>query len=199
MNRQLKVKKQFRSFVLHLKKLHPSWKPKDIIKFLLHSENPPSYTITNALRLKVWIILKRNQVNDLSRLGTPRTTATIEYIQAVKEAIRLKRNAPIRNVNAKLQKGEYKTSNTLIARINKLLGLNGTFTLYPQYNQHNEGMYAESILDIPYELKTKSKEKFQKSIMLWGDISYQGLFPKQSPIFIDKWLDLIRPQSDDNR
>jgi hypothetical protein len=39
-------------------------------------------------------------------------------------------------------------------------------------------VYAESISDIRYELKTKSKEKFQKSTMLWGGISYQGLFPE---------------------
>ncbi|CAF5023771.1 unnamed protein product, partial [Rotaria sp. Silwood1] len=30
--------------------------------------------------------------------------------------------------------------------------------------------------------------------MLWGGISYQGLFPKQSPIFVDDWLELIRPK-----
>ncbi|CAF0864504.1 unnamed protein product [Rotaria sordida] len=98
-----KDKKQFRSFVLYLKKLHLSWKPKDTAKFLLQSENPPSYTTTNALRLKIWRILKRNQVDDLSRSGAPPTTTTIEYIEAVKQAIRLKRNASIRNVNAKLQ------------------------------------------------------------------------------------------------
>ncbi|CAF1520942.1 unnamed protein product [Rotaria sordida] len=143
-----KDRKQFRSFVLHLKKLHPSWKPKDIAKFLLRSENPPSYTTTNALRLKIWRILKRNQVDDLSRSGAPPTTTTIEYIEAVKQAIQLKKM--------------------------HLLG-SGTFTLTPQYNQHNE------------------------DVMLWGGISYRGLFPKHSPIFVDDWLESIRSEGDDCR
>ena len=75
----------------------------------------------------------------------------------------------------------------------------GTFTLIPQYNQHNEGVYSESKADIPYELKTKPKEKFQKNFMLWGGISYQGLFPKESPIFIDEWLEQTRQKNDDSR
>ena len=44
MNSVAKIKKQFRSFVLHLKKLNLSWKPKDIAKFLIQSEKPPSST-----------------------------------------------------------------------------------------------------------------------------------------------------------
>ncbi|CAF3651517.1 unnamed protein product [Rotaria sordida] len=76
---------------------------------------------------------------------------------------------------------------------------NGTFTLNPQSNRHNEGIYTESKSDIPYELKTKPKEKFRKSVMLWGGISYQGLFHKQSPIFVDEWLELIRPKGGDSR
>ncbi|CAF5217173.1 unnamed protein product, partial [Rotaria magnacalcarata] len=62
-----------------------------------------------------------------------------------------------------------------------------------------EGVYAESSLDIPYELRTISKQKFQKSIMLWGGISYKGLFPEQSPIFVDEWLELTRPKDTDRR
>ena len=29
----------------------------------------------------------------------------------------------------------------------------GMFTLTSQYNPHNEGVYAESVMDIPYELR----------------------------------------------
>ncbi|CAF1364651.1 unnamed protein product [Didymodactylos carnosus] len=108
--------KEFRSFVLHLKKLNPSWKAKEITKFLLKSENPPHYTTTKALWLKVWRILKRKQVDDLPRSGAPRTTTTIEYIQAVKESTQLKRNASIRNVNAKLREQGYKTSSNAVWR-----------------------------------------------------------------------------------
>ncbi|CAF3925362.1 unnamed protein product [Rotaria sp. Silwood1] len=89
-----KEKKEFRSFVLYLKKIHSSWKVKDITTFLLQSENPPCDTTTNPLRIKVWRILKRNQVNDLPRSGAPSTTTTIKYIQTVKEAIRLKKMHP---------------------------------------------------------------------------------------------------------
>ncbi|CAF1549054.1 unnamed protein product, partial [Rotaria sordida] len=70
-------------------------------------------------------------------------------------------------------------------------------TLTPQYNQHNEDVCAESMSNIAYELKSKSKEKFQKNVMLWDGISYQGLFPKKSPIFIDEWLELTRSVDDD--
>ncbi len=68
-------------------------------------------------------ILKRNQVDDLPRLGAPCTTTTIEYIQAVKQAIRLKQGASIRNVNAKLRQEGFKTSNTSVWRVKKLLKL----------------------------------------------------------------------------
>ncbi|CAF4195086.1 unnamed protein product [Rotaria magnacalcarata] len=153
-----------------------------------------------------------------------------------------------RNVNAKLRKLGYKTSNTSVCRAKTELKLkwwkrqtvqkltnqqkiqrifiakqlrkkygtkkggkifkwncvlntdfSGAFKLSPQNNRHNEGVYAESSLDIPYELRTISKQKFQKSIMLWGGISYKGLFPEQSPIFVDEWLELTRPKDTDRR
>ncbi|CAF5082437.1 unnamed protein product, partial [Rotaria magnacalcarata] len=152
------------------------------------------------------------------------------------------------NVNAKLRKLGYKTSNTSVCRAKTELKLkwwkrqtvqkltnqqkiqrifiakqlrkkygtkkggkifkwncilntdfSGAFKLSPQNNRHNEGVYAESSLDIPYELRTISKQKFQKSIMLWGGISYKGLFPEQSPIFVDEWLELTRPKDTDRR
>ena len=45
-------------------------------------------------------------------------------------------------------------------------GFSGRFVLSSEPNQHNEGIYAESLDDIPYKLKTKLKQKFQKSVML---------------------------------
>ncbi|CAF1078752.1 unnamed protein product [Rotaria sordida] len=199
-----KDKKEFRSLVLHLKKLHPSWKAKEITKFVLQSENPPYYTTTKSLWLKVWRILRRNKVNDLPRPGAPRTTTTNQYIRAAKEAIQLKANASVRNVNAKLQQQGFKTSKSSkggkLYKWNNILNtdFSGTFTLTPHYNQHNESIYAKSSDDIPYNLKVKSKEKFQKSVMLWDGISYQGLFPKESPIFLDEWLESIRSKGDDH-
>ncbi|CAF1084756.1 unnamed protein product [Rotaria sordida] len=176
-----KDKKEFRSLVLHLKKLHPSWKAKEITRFVLQSENPPYYTTTKSLWLKVWRILRRNKVNDLPRPGAPRTTTTNRYIRAVKEAIQLKKGGKL-----------YKWNNVLNT------DFSGTFTLTPHYNQHNEGVYAKSSDDILYNLKAKPKEKFQKSVMLWDGISYQGLFPKESPIFLDEWLESIRSKGDDH-
>ena len=35
--------------------------------------------------------------------------------------------------------------------------------------------------------------------MLWGAISYQGLFPNESSVFIDEWLERTRQEDDDNR
>ena len=241
-------KKEFRSFVLHLKNLNPSWEAKDISKFLRQSQNPPSYTTKKALRFKVWRILKRNQVNDLPRPGAPRTTTTTKYVQAVKKTIELKKNASIRNVNAKLRRQGYKTSINSVWRAKTELNLqwwkrqtvqkltneqkvqrviiakklrknygtkkggksykwnyvlntdfSGAFPLSPKNNHRNEGIYAEWSIDIPYELRTIQKQKFQKSVMLWGGISYNGLFPKESPIFVDEWLQLNRSQGGDRR
>ncbi|CAF3836251.1 unnamed protein product [Rotaria sordida] len=146
----------------------------------------------------------RNKVNDLPRPGAPRTTTTNRYIRAAKEAIQLKANASVRNVNAKLQQQGFKTSKSSkggkLYKWNNILNtdFSGTFTLTPHYNQHNEGVYAKSSDDILYNLKVKPKEKFQKSVMLWGGISYQGLFPKESPIFLDEWLESIRSKGDDH-
>ncbi|CAF4924318.1 unnamed protein product, partial [Rotaria sp. Silwood2] len=94
----MEEKKEFRSFVLQLKLFNPSWEAKDITNFLVQSENPPPYRTKNGLRLKIWRILKRNQVNDLPRSGAPRTAATNEYIQSVKLNLQLTKNASIRNV-----------------------------------------------------------------------------------------------------
>jgi hypothetical protein len=238
-----KQKKEFRSFVLYLKQINPSWKAKEITNFLIQSENPPTYTTKNALMYKVSRILNRNQVDDLPRSGAPRTTTTHEYVQFVKANLRLTKNASIRKTNEKLQQQGFKTSKSSVWRAKQSLKLrwwkretvqklttdqklqrviiakrlrkkygfkkgnklfdwiyilntdfSGTFTLCSQFNQHNEGIYAEDKSSIPYELKTRPKQKFQKSVMLWGGISYQGLFPKNSPIFVDEWLELIRPQ-----
>ena len=39
----------------------------------------------------------------------------------------------------------------------------GLLTLTPLHNHHNEGVYAESPSDVPYDLKTNTKEKFKKA------------------------------------
>ncbi|CAF1095660.1 unnamed protein product [Rotaria sordida] len=192
--------------------LYSSWKAKDITTFALQTENPLCYTTRNALRRKVWRILKRNKVKHLPKSSAPRTTTTIEYIQAeVKSSLKLKwwkqQTVQKLTTNQKVQR-------IIIAkRLSKKYGtkkkhklyewiyllntdFSNTFTLIPQYNQHNEGVYAESTSDTRYELKTKSKQKFHITVMFWGGISYQGLFSKKSPIFIDECLELIRPEGD---
>jgi hypothetical protein len=92
-----KDKKGFRSLVLHLKKLNPSWQAKEIKRFVIQSGNPPCYTTSKALRLKVLRILKRNITTDLPRSSALRITTTTEYLKAVNETIELKRNTSIRN------------------------------------------------------------------------------------------------------
>ena len=59
----------------------------------------------------------------MPRSGAPHTTTTIEYIQNTKEAIQLKKNASIRNVNAKLRERDYKTSKSSVWRVKNLLKL----------------------------------------------------------------------------
>ncbi len=44
---------EFHSSVLRLKELYPSWQYNGVTKFLLQSENSPSYAAKNALRTKV--------------------------------------------------------------------------------------------------------------------------------------------------
>ncbi|CAF4211771.1 unnamed protein product, partial [Rotaria sordida] len=91
-------KKEFRSFTLHLKQIYPSWKSKDITNFLIQSENLPS--------------------------GAPRTiTTTPEYIQAVKNNLRIIKNVSIRNVSTKLQQQGFKTSKSSIWRTKQSLKL----------------------------------------------------------------------------
>ncbi|CAF3846034.1 unnamed protein product, partial [Rotaria sp. Silwood1] len=163
-----KEKKEFRSFVLYLKKIHSSWKVKDITTFLLQSENPPCDTTTNPLRIKVWRILKRNQVNDLPRSGAPSTTTTIKYIQTLqKQGYKASKSSVWRVKNLlKLKWWERKTVQKLTTnqkiqrviiakRLRKKYGIkkgnklyewihvlntdfSGTFTLTPQCNQHNQ-------------------------------------------------------------
>jgi len=82
-----KDKKEFRSLVLQLKKLNPSWQAKEITKLIVQWENQPNYTTSTTLRVKVWRILKRNTIDDLPRSGVPRTTTSTEYLQAVKANI----------------------------------------------------------------------------------------------------------------
>ena len=123
MNSVVKIKTNFVLLYYIFKKIHPSWKPKDIAKFPIQSEKPPSYTTKNALWLKILRIFKRNQVDDLLRSGAPRTTATIECIRCVNHALRLKEGASIGNVNAKLRQEEFKTSNTSVRRAKSSLNL----------------------------------------------------------------------------
>ncbi|CAF0993598.1 unnamed protein product [Rotaria sordida] len=118
--------KEFRSFVLHLKQIHPSWKSKEIKNFLIQSENSPSYTTKCAFNVKVGRILNGNQVNDLPRSGAPRTTTTTttpENIQAMKNNLRIAKNASIRSVNTKLQQQGFKTSKDSIWRTKQSLKL----------------------------------------------------------------------------
>ncbi|CAF3860700.1 unnamed protein product [Rotaria sp. Silwood1] len=110
-------KKEFCSFVLHLKQIHPLWKSKDITNFLIQSENLPSDTAKSALNVNVWRILNRNQVNNLPRSGAPRTTITLEYIQA--KGNKLYDWAYVLNAD-----------------------FSGIFTLSAESNQHNEAEKA---------------------------------------------------------
>ena len=118
-----KEKKEFRCLILQLKQLNPSCQAKEITRFIMGCENPPSYTTSKALWCKISRILKRNQVDDLPRSGAPRSTTTIEYTQAVEENIRLKKNSSIRKANAILSQNGHKTSKSSLWRVKNELSL----------------------------------------------------------------------------
>ncbi|CAF3480899.1 unnamed protein product [Rotaria sp. Silwood1] len=65
-------KKQFRSIVLGLKKLNPSWQAPDISTFLQESEKPPLLK-RHALIKRISRTLKRGTGEDKQRTGRPTT------------------------------------------------------------------------------------------------------------------------------
>ena len=152
--------------------------------------------------------MKRNQVDDLPRSDAPRTTATIEYIRAVNRALRLKEGASIRNVNAKLRQEEFKTSNTSVWRAKSSLKLKRWIQRKVQkltIQQKQQRIIIAKRLRKKYVFKQGNQHylridllntDFSGMIMLWGGISYQGLFPKQSPIITGEYLESIRPEGD---
>ena len=67
--------------------------------------------------------MKRNQVDDLPRLGEPRFTTTIEFAQAVRENLRRRKNVSIRKVNAVLNENGYTISTVSVWRAKNELNL----------------------------------------------------------------------------
>ncbi|CAF0857474.1 unnamed protein product [Rotaria sp. Silwood1] len=106
-------KKQFRSIVLGLKKLNPSWQAPDISTFLQESENPPLLKRHAPIK-RVNRTLKRGTVEDKQRSGRPTTIVTSTFQQQVKRSMRLTKGASIRNVTSALNRQGVKCCATTV-------------------------------------------------------------------------------------
>ncbi|CAF1340096.1 unnamed protein product [Rotaria sordida] len=115
-------KKEFRSLVLGLRALNPSWSASQISTFLRQSENPPLLK-SRQLLTKVKRTLTRNTIDDRQRPGRPITISTPIFQQQVKTSMRLKRGAFIRNVTANLNKNGIRCSTYTVYKAARKLKL----------------------------------------------------------------------------
>jgi transposase len=106
-------KREFRSVVLGLKTLNPSWSAPQIATFLQQSENPPSLK-RRQLVTKVKRTLTRNAINDRPRSRRPITISTPLFQEQVKTSMRLRKGASIRTVTANLNRQGIKYSTQLV-------------------------------------------------------------------------------------
>ena len=114
--------KEFRSLVLALKKLNPSWNASNISNFLQQSENPPLLK-RHTLMKKVNRALKRELIDDKRRPGRPVTVTTTVFRQRVRESMRLTKGASIRNVTSALNKQGLKCSTRSVLNAARCLKL----------------------------------------------------------------------------
>ncbi|CAF1287772.1 unnamed protein product [Rotaria sordida] len=207
-------KKEFRSLVLGLKALNPSWSASQISTFLRQSENRPLLK-SRQLLTKVKRTLTRNTIDDRQRPGRPIPISIPIFQQQVKTSMRLKRGASIRNVTANLNKNGIRCSTYTVykaarkvdcaKRLRSKFGVSrnaknwkwdrvvntdfsGVFTLQPFQNKRNDGIWAEENEAIPSSLINAPTDKFKKGIIFWGAISSNGLIPVDAPISLTKWL-----------
>jgi hypothetical protein len=102
-------KKQFRTLVLSLKNLNPSWSASQIVTCIQQAENR-SLLKRHQLVTKVRRILIRNTINDRPRSGRPVTISTTDFQQKVKVSMKLKQGASIRNVTQSFNRNGTKCS-----------------------------------------------------------------------------------------
>jgi hypothetical protein len=72
------VRKNFRSFVLNLKRLNTTWNTGRIVRFIQSCDNPP-HSGYKSLHKCVSRILKRGTINDKKIYGRPATVITPEF------------------------------------------------------------------------------------------------------------------------
>ncbi len=81
-------RKNFRNFVLNLKRLNTTWSVARMVHFIQNCDNPPPLKY-KSLHNCISRILKRGDVNDKKRSGRPVTTTTLDYQQNVNHHISL--------------------------------------------------------------------------------------------------------------
>ena len=102
-------KKEFRTLVLSLKNLNPSWTAPQISTFIQQSENHPLLK-RHQLVKKVRRTLIRNTIDDRPRSGRPVIISTTTFKQEIKTSMKLKKGASIRNVTSNLNRNGTKCS-----------------------------------------------------------------------------------------
>ena len=115
-------RKNFRSFVLNLKRLNSTWSTSQIARFIENSDNPPRLKY-QSIYTRVYRILKRETIRDKKRSGRPVTVTTPDFRKHVDKCIRLKKNASIRRANTLLQRQGFTSSESSVYRTAKALNL----------------------------------------------------------------------------
>jgi activator of HSP90 ATPase len=102
-------KKNFRTLVLSLKNLNPSWTAPQIATFIEQSNNR-SLLKRRQLLTKIRRTLMRNTIDDRSRSGRPVTISTTRFKKEIETSMKLRKGVSIRNVTSNLNRNGMKCS-----------------------------------------------------------------------------------------
>ncbi|CAF1371905.1 unnamed protein product [Rotaria sordida] len=141
--------------------------------------------------------------------GRPPTTSSKQLSNKLKRLVLNKRRRSTRNVAPKMNVSKFtvlrnlkKLPNHTIQhwKLNPQLHLSKwqrlvntdfskSFRLTPQLNFKNDIIWCTSRQDADKHGGYYGRENFSPGVMLWGGISWNGLIPREAPVFIDEFLE----------
>ena len=116
-------RKQFRSFILNLKRLNPTWSVGRMVRFIKNSDNPPPLNY-KSLHNCISRIINRGTIDDKKRSGRPVTTTNLEFQQNVKHHLNMEKGASIRKTAVLLKQSQIQSSSSSVYRAAKNSNLN---------------------------------------------------------------------------
>ena len=116
-------RKQFRSFILNLKRLNPTWSVGRMVRFIKNSDNPPPLNY-KSLHNCISRIINRGTIDDKKRSGRPVTTTNLEFQQNVKHHLNMEKGASIRKTAVILKQSQIQSSSSSVYRAAKNSNLN---------------------------------------------------------------------------